>query len=275
MIKSSTMKDIHLHTDEVNGDAQQTKDQQQDHIMRKSKSAVIPTAVDYNNDAASPDCETDAEPLPWLLEVNSNYSSLPKRGQKKRGPKIKRVFPWTIETQHDANVLRKQQNIFEGIDTENILNSLPRLNGIEMFRPDSPKLLMKSTVEKYKQLMLEEEEQEKNAVAKKENTIVVTTKVEDDENIASKMRDVFTKNSNNDLSQMKHELKSLKKSLRNKSANIALGGKSKTLERIGYKTHHQQQRRRRKRQVRAKSLPKLNRALLLPSQLNTTTTTIK
>ena len=109
MIKSSTMKDIHLHTDEVNGDAQQTKDQQQDHIMRKSKSAVIPTAVDYNNDAASPDCETDAEPLPWLLEVNSNYSSLPKRGQKKRGPKIKRVFPWTIETQHDANVLRKQQ----------------------------------------------------------------------------------------------------------------------------------------------------------------------
>merc|ERR1712054_34895 len=135
------------------------------------------------------------------------------------------------------------------------------MGGIEMFRPDSPKLLMKSTVEKYKQLMLEEEEQEKSAVGKKEKAIAVTTKVEDDENIASKMRDVFTKNSNNDLSQMKHELKSLKKSLRNKSANIALGGKSKTLERIGYKTHHQQQRRRRKRQVRAKSLPKLNRAL--------------
>jgi hypothetical protein len=120
------------------------------------------------NAAASPDYEygmqnddeadsNNAAPLPWLLEVNSNYTSLPKRGQKKRGPKIKRVFPWTIETQHDANVLKQQQNIFEGIDTENILNTLPRLNGIEMFRPDSPKLLMKSTVEKYKQLMLQED----------------------------------------------------------------------------------------------------------------------
>ena len=185
----------------------------------------------------------------------------------------KRVFPWTIETQHDANVLKKQQNIFQGIDTENILNSLPRLNGIEMFRPDSPKLLMKSTVEKYKQLMLEEEEEEKNALGKKGKAIVVTTKVEDDENKANKVMVDFTRrNSNNDLSQMKHELKSLKKSLRDKSANIALGGKSKTLERIGYKTHKQLQRRRRRRQVRAKSLPKLNRALL-PSQLNTTATT--
>ena len=127
---------------------------------------------------------------------------------------------------------------------------------------------MKSTVEKYKQLMLAEEEQEKNASDKLEKTTVVT-KVEEDEIKTTKM---VTVNKNcNDLNKMKRELTSLKKSLRNKTANNALGTKSKTLERIGYKMHHQQQRRRRRRQIRAKSLPKLNRASL-PSQLNTSTT---
>merc|ERR1712196_513143 len=101
-------------------------------------------------------------PLPWLLEVNSMYSSLPKRGQKKRGPKIKRVFPWTIETQHDANVLKTSKTIFDGID--GVMKSLPKIDGIEMFRPDSPKLLMKSTVEKYKQLMLDEDLQAKTSL---------------------------------------------------------------------------------------------------------------
>ena len=90
------------------------------------------------------------------------YSSLPKRGQKKRGPKIKRVFPWTIETQHDANVLKTSKTIFDGID--GVMKSLPKIDGIEMFRPDSPKLLMKSTVEKYKQLMLDEDLQAKTSL---------------------------------------------------------------------------------------------------------------
>ena len=79
MIKSNTVKEIRLHTEDVNKDAQQTKEQRQGHTIRKSKSAVIPTtaAVDTNhsgkrNDAASPDCEFESEPLPWLLEVNAN-----------------------------------------------------------------------------------------------------------------------------------------------------------------------------------------------------------
>ena len=148
--------------------------------------------------------------------------------KKKRGPKIKRVFPWTIETQHDANVLTQQQNIFEGIDTENILNTLPRLNGIEMFRPDSPKLLMKSTVEKYKQLMLQEDaavdddDDDDKEVAVRNNYGDDDDGKFDEENEKKKKKknallsqDVVNHNTTNiihdDLSKMKHELKSLKR----------------------------------------------------------------
>ena len=53
----------------------------------------------------------------------------------KEEAQIKRVFPWTIETQHDANVLRTSKTIFDGID--GVMKSLPKIDGIEMFRPDS------------------------------------------------------------------------------------------------------------------------------------------
>ena len=42
---------------------------------------------------------------------------------------------YTIETQHDANVLRTSKTIFDGID--GVMKSPPKIDGIEMFRPDS------------------------------------------------------------------------------------------------------------------------------------------
>ena len=88
---------------------------------------------------------------------------------------------------------------------------------------------------------------------------------------------------------MKHELKSLKRSLRVKSSltstnsnnmtnmknvNYSIVGKSKTLERIGYHMNNNKKKQqkkennsRKRRHLRAKSLPKLNRKLL-PSSLN-------
>ena len=272
----------------------------------KERNAAASPDYEYGMQNDDEDDSNNAAPLPWLLEVNSNYTSLPKRGQKKRGPKIKRVFPWTIETQHDANVLKQQQNIFEGIDTENILNTLPRLNGIEMFRPDSPKLLMKSTVEKYKQLMLQEDaavddDDDDKEVAVRNNYGDDDDGKFDEENEKKKKKnallsqDVVNRNTTNiihdDLSKMKHELKSLKRSLRVKSSltstnsnsnnmtnmknvNYSIVGKSKTLERIGYHMNNNKKKQqkkennsRKRRHLRAKSLPKLNRKLL-PSSFN-------
>ena len=265
----------------------------------KERNAAASPDYEYGMQNDDEDDSNNAAPLPWLLEVNSNYTSLPKRGQKKRGPKIKRVFPWTIETQHDANVLTQQQNIFEGIDTENILNTLPRLNGIEMFRPDSPKLLMKSTVEKYKQLMLQEDaavdDDDDKEVAVRNNYGDDDDGKFDEENEkknALLSQDVVNRNTTNiihdDLSKMKHELKSLKRSLRVKSSltstnsnnmtnmknvNYSIVGKSKTLERIGYHMNNNKKKQkkennsRKRRHLRAKSLPKLNRKLL-PSSFN-------
>jgi len=229
---------------------------------------IVSTAIDpqeTHGAMRSPDEDSDDKsvdemhdaPLPWLLEVNSMYSSLPKRGQKKRGPKIKRVFPWTIETQHDANVLRTSKTIFDGID--GVMKSLPKIDGIEMFRPDSPKLLMKSTVEKYKQLMLDEDLQAKTSLTGE--TLATTKQSAITDKVVGK-----------DFLQMKKELKALKSTIRAKSAkcagkhgsNSGKGknsiGKSITLERLDLVSLGKK-RRRKRRQLRAKSLPKLNRKL--------------
>lgn len=230
---------------------------------------IVSTAIDpqeTHEGMRSPDEDNEENltnemqdaPLPWLLEVNSMYSSLAKRGQKKRGPKIKRVFPWTIETQHDANVLKTNKTIFDGMDC--VIKSLPKIDGIEMFRPDSPKLLMKSTVEKYKQLMLDEDLQAKASMAGE-----TLTK-------AGQRNKAAAAHAGTEFLKMKKDLKSLKSTLRTKSANSVKKndngsnkgknsiGKSITLERLDY-TALGKKRRRRRRQLRAKSLPKLNRKL--------------
>merc|ERR1712054_214819 len=104
-------------------------------------------------------------------------------------------------------------------------------------------------------------------------------------------QDVVNRNTTNiihdDLSKMKHELKSLKRSLRVKSSltstnsnstnmknvNYSIVGKSKTLERIGYhmnnnkKKQKKENKSRKRRHLRAKSLPKLN-SKLFPSSFN-------
>ena len=65
-------------------------------------------ASPWNQDCDVEEGNTFLDELPWLVEIQPSKSiKTVDRRSKWAKPKIARTFPWTFDTQHDANVLKR------------------------------------------------------------------------------------------------------------------------------------------------------------------------
>ena len=88
----------------------------------------------------SPENEnTFVDELPWLVEIQASKSSLvPEKSVKRAKPKIARTFPWTFDTQHDANVLKrkKQTSSAKALPDLSLTGEAPEAGGMPIMTPN-------------------------------------------------------------------------------------------------------------------------------------------